>query len=266
MTVRPDDRLSLSEHLDELRRRIIVCLVALAAGVVVAAIFDDFVFEALLWPLRQVDDLPTAARRITTFSPIEPFTVSLKIWVAAGLVLASPLLFWELWAYIGPAFAPAKKRSIYAITIATTALFLAGAALAYFVVLPKGLGFLLSFGSGHFNVQNRAADYLTFTALFVLAFGAVFELPVILVLLARLGIIDDRFLRRNRRWAILALAVVAAVITPTQDAFSMLAMFTPLVGLYEVSIWLARVVQPRREVEAGTEDSAGDADASREPA
>ena len=133
-------------------------------------------------------------------------------------------------------------------------------ALAYFVVLPKGLQWLLGFGAGNFNIQNRATDYFTFVALFVLAFGAVFEMPVVLVLLARLGIIDDRFLRRHRRYAIVINAIVAAVITPSQDAFSMLAMFFPLVILYEISIVMARFVQPKRKNAPDAEDPGDDPD------
>ena len=109
----------------------------------------------------------------------------------------------------------------------STALFLGGCALAYFVVLPKGMSWLLTFSAGFFNVQLRANDYFSFMALFILAFGIVFELPVVLVLLAKVGVIDDKFLKKNRRWAVIILAFAAAVITPSQDAFSMLAMFLP---------------------------------------
>jgi len=247
MPVSPDDRLTLTEHLDELRKRIFACLLAVAAGVVVAAIFNGFVFDVLLRPLRQVPGLPEQAYTITTFSPAEPFVVSFKIWLVAGLILASPLLIWQFWAFVAPAFTASERRAFYPVVLASTALFLGGIALAYFVVLPQGLGFLLTFGAGYFNVQNRASDYFTFIALFVLAFGVVFELPVVLVLLAKVGVIDDRLLRKNRRYAALALAVAAAVITPSQDAFSMLAMFVPLYVLYEVSIVLARLVQAKRE-------------------
>jgi len=251
MPVSPEDRLPLLEHLDELRKRLFWCIVAVSVGVLVAAIFNGFVFEALLWPLRQVKGLPATAYQITTFSPAEPFMVSLKVWVAGGLVLASPILIWQLWAFVAPAFTPTEKRYFYPVVIASTLLFLGGVALAYFVVLPQGLGFLLNFSSGNFNVQNRASDYFTFMALFILAFGVVFELPVVLVLLARVGVVDDKFLRKHRRYSILILALASAIITPSQDAFSMLAMFVPLYILYEISIVLARIVQPKKVAEEG---------------
>lgn len=248
-----DDRLTLFEHLDELRRRAFIGAAAIAIGVLVAAIFNAFVFKALLWPLNQVHGLPPEAYKLTTFSPAEPFMVSLKVWLVAGLLLASPVVIWEIWAFVGPAFSPKEKHYFYPVVAATTGLFLGGVALAYFLVLPKGLQWLLTFGAGDFNVQTRAGDYFTFVALFILAFGGVFELPVFLVLLARVGVIDDRFLRKNRRYAIVILAVVAAVITPSQDAFSMLAMLIPLVVLYEISIHISRLVQPKKTVVVTTE-------------
>jgi sec-independent protein translocase protein TatC len=262
----PEERLTLFEHLDELRKRLFVCLLAATVGVLVAALFNSFMFEALLYPLRQVANLPESATKITTFSPAEPFMVSLKVWVVGGLILAAPIIIYELWAFLAPAFSANEKKYFYPIVLATTALFFMGVALAYFLVLPKGLAFLLTFSAGFFNVQLRASDYFTFMALFILAFGVVFELPVVLVLLAKLGVVDDKWLRKNRRWAIVALALAAAIITPSQDAFSMLAMFIPLYVLYEVSIVLARFVQPKREAGAVVEDSPGDDDDSASPA
>ena len=267
MSVNVDDRFTLFEHLDELRKRLMWAIVALAVGVVVAAVFNGLVFDLLLYPLKQVRGLDPAAYKLTTFSPAEPFMTSLKIWVVVGIMLAAPFLIWQMWAYVGPAFTSTEKRYFYPVVIATTALFLGGVVFGYLVVLPKGLQFLLGFGSGNFNIQNRASDYFTFVALFVLAFGAVFEMPVVLVLLAKVGVLDDKFLRKYRRHAILINSVVAAVITPSQDAFSMLAMFIPLVILYEISIPLARLVQPKREAAAGGVDAGDDPDdLSRAPA
>lgn len=266
-TLSAEDRLTLFEHLDELRRRLFVCLVAATVGVLVAALFNGFMFEILLRPLRQIPNLPESATSITTFSPAEPFMVSLKVWVVGGLIMASPVIIYELWAFLAPAFTANEKKYFYPVVFATTILFFIGVAMAYFLVLPKGLSFLLTFSAGFFNVQLRASEYFTFMALFILAFGVVFELPVVLVLLAKVGVIDDRFLRKNRRWAIVLLAFAAAIITPSQDAFSMLAMFVPLYVLYEVSIVVSRFVQPKRVDAPAVEDSSGgDDSASRAPA
>jgi len=261
----PEERLSLFEHLDELRKRIVWCVIALAIGLLIAAIFSNRIFDLLLYPLRRVPGLDPSAYQITTFSPTEPFMISLKVWVVAAILMASPFLIWQLWAYVGPAFTSTEKRYFYPIVISTSALFLGGVVFGYLVVLPRGLQFLLGFNAGSFNIQNRATDYFTFVALFILAFGAVFEMPVILVLLAKVGVIDDRWLKKNRRWAIVIMAVAAAVITPSQDPFSMLAMLIPLVVLYEITIPLARRVAPRKETVARHEDT-GDDDLSRAPA
>jgi sec-independent protein translocase protein TatC len=247
MVVGRDDRLTLIEHLDELRSRLIVCAFGLVAGVVVAIVFNKLVFHLLLRPLDQLN-VPESARRITTFSPAEPFMVSLKVWAYVGVILACPVIIYEFWAFVGPAFAPAEKKYLYPIVAACTGLFLFGVVFGYLLVLPKGLSWLLSFNGSYFNVQNRASDYFTFAATFLLAFGLVFELPVIIVLAARLGIVDTKWLRRNRKYAILVMAVVAAVATPSQYAFSMIAMLVPLLILYEVSIIVARFVEPKRRL------------------
>ena len=265
MAVDHEDHLSIWEHLDELRKRLFVSIMAVVVGVLVAALFNSFMFEVLLRPIRQVPGLPESARSITTFSPAEPFMVSLKVWAVGGLILAAPILIYELWAFLAPAFTAGEKKYFYPVVFFSTLLFLAGCAMAYFLVLPKGLAFLLTFSAGFFNVQLRAQEYFTFMALFILAFGVVFELPVVLVLLAKVGVIDDKWLKKNRRWAVIVLAFAAAVITPSQDAFSMLAMFIPLYVLYEVSVVLARFVQPKKEAAPAVEDS-GDDSASQAPA
>ncbi len=244
MVVGHDDRLTLIEHLDELRSRLVVCAFALVAGVIVAIIFNRLVFHLLLRPLDQLN-VPESARKITTFAPAEPFMVSLKVWAYVGVILACPVIIYEFWAFVGPAFASTEKKYLYPVVAACTGLFLFGVVFGYLLVLPKGLSWLLSFNDSYFNVQNRASDYFTFAATFLLAFGLVFELPVVIVLATRLGIIDTKWLRRNRKYAILVLAVVAAVATPSQDAFSMIAMFIPLLVLYEVSILVARFVEPK---------------------
>lgn len=259
MPLAAEDRITLFEHLDELRRRLFVCLIAGVVGVLVAAVFSRVMFDWLLRPLHTAG-LPESATQITTFSPAEPFMISLKVWVVGGLILASPVLIYELWAFVAPAFTASEKKYFYPIVVVTTLLFFCGIALAYFVVLPKGLTFLLNFSAGFFHVQLRAQEYFTFAALFILAFGLVFELPVVLVLLAKVGVIDDRFLRKHRRWAALILAIAAAVITPSQDAFSMLAMLIPLYVLYEVSIIAARFVQPGKVSRTTGEDSRDSAD------
>ena len=259
MPIDANEQLTLFEHLDELRKRIFASLIAVTVAVAAAAVFDDQLFTLLLRPL------PEGMQEITTFSPAEPFMVSLKVWVIAALIAVSPYLIYQFWAFVGPAFTTSEKRYFVPVVAACSALFLGGVVFAYLVVLPRGLAFLLTFNEQYFNVQNRASDYFSFMALFLLAFGLTFEMPVVLVLLAKVGVVDDRSLRKNRRYAILIEAVAAAVLTPSQDAFSMLALFVPLVILYEVSIVLARIVQPKGEERRSGEhdDTPSDDDLSR---
>jgi len=255
-TVGYDDRVSLVDHLSELRNRIVVSAVALLVGVLVAVVFNDRVFDLLLGPLTKaakLGDLPESATKIITFSPAEPFLVSLKVWAYVGVLLAAPVIIYEFWAFVGPAFAPMRRRQLIPIVAACAFLFLGGVAFGYLVVLPRGLAFLLGFNGDFFQVQNRAADYFSFAAWFLVAFGAVFEMPIILVMLIKLQVIHTRTLRKNRRIAIVVMAVIAMVVTPSQDAFSMLAMLIPLLLLYEISIVIGRVIERRRRSAAVNE-------------
>ena len=251
--VKYDERVALTDHLGELRNRLVRAAAALAAGFIVAFIFNDRVFDLLLKPL-ELADVPESARRITTFSPAEPFLVSLKVWAYVGVILASPVIIYEFWAFIGPAFAPTSRRRVIPIVAACSALFFGGVIFGYLLVLPRGLHFLLSFNDDFFQVQNRAADYFSFAAWFLVAFGAVFEMPVVLLALIKLEIVSTATLARNWRYAVVIMAVVAMVATPSQDAFSMLAMFVPLLVLYMISIALGKVIERRRRPSAAVVD------------
>ena len=237
---RADEPMTLVEHLGELRKRILYAVLGVTLCMIVAAVFNDQVFSLLLHPL------PVEFKQITTFSPTEPIMLSLRIWLYSGLILASPLLIYQFWSFVGPAFTPGEKRHIIPVAVVCSLLFLIGVAFGYIFVLPRGLGMLLAWNDQFLNVQNRAQDYLSFVAWFLLAFGAVFEMPVIIVAAVRMGLVTRAFLRKNRKYAVLVNAAVAAVATPSQDVFSMLAMFVPLLVLYEASIVVARFFEPER--------------------
>ncbi len=241
-----DERVTLVEHLDELRRRIIIAAVALGVGLVVAAVLNDQVFALLQHPIMI---LPGVPHRITTFGPAEPFMVSLKVWAYVGVVVASPVVIYEFWAFIGPAFTPASRRSLILVAAVCFALFMFGVVFGYLIVLPKGLSWLLKFNGKYFNTQLRASEYFSFVAWFLVAFGAVFEMPVVIIAAVRIGVVKTAFLRKHWRYAIVINAVIAMVATPSQDAFSFIAMFIPLEILYELSVVIARVLERRRAVE-----------------
>jgi sec-independent protein translocase protein TatC len=245
--VKYDERITLVEHLDELRRRIVIAAIALGVGFVLAAVLNDQVFGLMRHPISGLG--PNLPHRITTFGPAEPFMVSLKVWAYVGVILASPVVIYEFWAFIGPALTDASRRALALVAAICVGLFLFGVVFCYLIVLPKGLSWLLSFNGQFFNTQLRASDYFSFVAWFLVAFGAVFEMPVVIIAAIRIGVVKTSFLRKHWRYAIVINAIVAMVATPSQDVFSFFAMFIPLEILYELSLLVGRVMERRREVQ-----------------
>jgi sec-independent protein translocase protein TatC len=235
-----EDRLTLVEHLDELRARLVVCIVVL--GVALALCFWQ---NHLLLEIAQ-GPLPSNHDRLITFGVTEPFTTTLTVSAYGAIVLALPVVLWQLYAYVLPAFSEAEKRVILPILLLFPLLFVAGLAFAYFVVMPAAVHFLLSFNDDQFNVQVRARDYYSFFSMTEIACGLVFQLPLAIIAATRLGIVSVEQLRGNRRYAYLVIAIVAAAL-PGVDPVSMLIEMVPLLVLYELSIVLARVLgRPRR--------------------
>jgi sec-independent protein translocase protein TatC len=234
-----EDRLTLVEHLDELRSRLIVCIVVF--GVALALCFWQ---NHLLLEIAQ-GPLPDNHSRLITFGVTEPFTTTLTVSAYGAIVLALPIVLWQLYAYILPAFSEAEKRVILPILLLFPLLFLAGLAFAYFVVMPAALRFLLNFNDEQFFVQVRARDYYSFFSMTEIACGLVFQMPLAIIAVTRLGIVSVEQLTRNRRYAYLVIAILAAAL-PGVDPVSMLIEMVPLLVLYELSIVLARVLgRPR---------------------
>lgn len=231
--VRHDEQLSLIDHLDELRSRIIYSLIALVALFAVCFWQSDLILDIA------ADPLPAADRQLIVLAPTEAFMTTVTVCAYAAIVIAAPFVSYQLFAYILPAFSPRERRAILPLLITIPALFLAGVIFAYFVVMPPATDFLLSFNSAQFETQLRARDYYTFFATTLLAGGIVFQLPVIILALVRLRILTIAQLRSNRRYAYLIIAVVAAAL-PGVDPISMLIEMVPLLLLYELSILLAR--------------------------
>ena len=234
--VRPvshEDRLSLVEHLDELRHRLIVS--AAAFGVALALCFwqNHLLLEIASGPL------PSGHKQLITFGVTEPFTTTLVVAAYGAIILALPVVLYQAYAYVLPAFSETERRVALPIMLMAPLLFLAGVAFAYFVVMPAAVKFLLGFNDSQFNVQVRARDYYSFFSTTMLAGGIVFQLPLAILAVTRLGIVSIDQLRSNRRYAYLAIAIVAAAL-PGVDPISMLIEMVPLLALYELSILLAR--------------------------
>jgi sec-independent protein translocase protein TatC len=235
--------MSLVGHLGELRKRITYAGVAVVITCLAAFIEKKYVFLVLMQPLKGT---PYAGQKLLATSATSPFMAILEISIYAGLILALPFILWQFWAFIMPALYEKERRSIVPYVAMTTGLFLGGVVFGYYIVLPTGLKWLLNFSSGQFTVLLIADQYVSFISLFLLAFGVVFELPLVMMLLAWTGVIDYKKMAKVRKWAILAEAVVAMVITPSQDPISMMLMLIPLMVLYEFGIWLSRITAKRK--------------------
>lgn len=228
-----EDRLTLVEHLDELRTRIVVCLVAFAVALALCFWQNHLLLEIAAGPL------PSAHEKLLTFGIAEPFTITLTVAVYGALILSLPVLIYQLYAYVLPAFSPGERQTALPMLILAPLLFLAGVAFAYFVVMPPAVKFLLGFNDSQFNVQVRARDYYSFFSTTMLAGGIVFELPLAIVAVTRLGIVSVEQLSANRRYAYLLIAILAAAL-PGVDPISMLIEMVPLLILFELSILIAR--------------------------
>ena len=192
-------------------------------------------------------------RRPITFGVTEPFLTTFKVAAYAAILLALPFILFQLYGFILPAFTARERRAVLPLMIMIPMLFAAGVAFAYFVALPRAANFLLNFNSAHFNIQLRAQDYYSFSVTFLAAIGLLFQVPIGVLALTRLGIISVKQLRKNRGYVVLGTAVVAAIATPTPDPVTMLVTMAPLLVLFELSILLAALLD-RRRVRAEAED------------
>jgi sec-independent protein translocase protein TatC len=231
--VKHDDRLTIVEHLDELRFRLVVSLVVFGVALALCFWQNHLLLEIANGPL------PSGHEKLITFGVTEPFTTTLTVSVYGALILSMPVWIYQLYAYVLPAFSDTERRVAFPLLVAAPILFLAGIAFAYFVVMPAAVKFLLNFNDTQFNVQVRARDYYSFFSTTMLAGGIVFELPLAILAMTRLGIVKVEQLRANRRYAYLLIAIIAAAL-PGVDPISMLIEMVPLLLLYELSILLAR--------------------------
>jgi sec-independent protein translocase protein TatC len=231
------DRVTLVEHLDELRSRLIIALVAIAAGFLVAFVFQDTILEWLEAPLP-------GDRRLITFGVTEPFFTSIKVSFYAGFALALPVVLWQTWSFLAPAFQEHSQRIVAVFVGIATALFAAGLAFAYWIVLPRALDFLTNYNEEFFEIEIRASYYFSFVTLGLLGFALVFQLPIFVLALVRLGVLSSATLRRNRRIGYVSVLFVA-ILLPTVDPVSLAFEVVPLLLLFELSIWASVILERR---------------------
>jgi sec-independent protein translocase protein TatC len=228
---------TLVEHLDELRSRLIIALVAIIPIFLLTFTFHEQLMEWLTGPLP--DD-----RKLVTLGVTEPFTTSVKVSLIAALAFALPVLLWQAWAFLAPAVQPHFERIILVFVALATALFVCGVAFMYVVVLPRALDFLTSYDAELYDIQIRASYYYTFAAMTLLAGGLAFLMPIFVLALVRLGVVTSDQLRRNRKIAFVLL-LVFAIMLPTVDPVSLAFEVVPLVLLFEMAIWLSVFMERR---------------------
>lgn len=249
---RDEARMTLIEHLGELRSRIIKIGVAFFAVAVVAWFFVERIFNFLLEPAGDALD-----GKLNFTSVTEALFSDVKLALYTAFLFTIPILLYQIWAFVAPAVGDMGRAFTYVLITFASSLFLAGVAFGYFVVLPIGTQFLLNWDPDRYDAIITSGNYLSFVTRFLLAFGIVFELPAATYVGAKLELVDAPLLKRYRRHAIVLNFILAAALTPGQDPFSMVLMAVPMVVMYELSIIIARYVNPVSEVavhELGTEE------------
>jgi sec-independent protein translocase protein TatC len=232
-----EKKLPLTAHLQELRKRLILSFIAVGAGFILCYALAQPIFDILAAPLLKV--MPTGGSLIFT-SVAEAFFTYMKVAFIAGLILTSPFILYQIWAFVAPGLYQKEKRYVVPFVLGGSLFFAMGVLFGYFVAIPIGFKFLLGYATDFIKPMPSMKEYLSFSIKFLLAFGLVFEFPVVLVLLARIGVIDAKMLARQRKYAILLIFVFAAVMTPP-DFISQVLMALPLMGLYELSILLSKL-------------------------
>ena len=232
-----EKKLPLTAHLQELRKRLILSFIAIGICFVLCYVFADFLFNLLAAPLWKV--MPKGGS-LVFISVAEAFFTYMKVGFIGGLILASPFVLYQIWAFVAPGLYRHEKKYAVPFVVLGSFFFGLGILFGYFVGLPVGFKFLLGYATDFIKPLPNMKEYLSFSIKFLLVFGLVFEFPVVLLLLARIGVIDAKMLARHRKYAILLIFIFAAVVTPP-DVISQVIMALPLIGLYELSILLSRL-------------------------
>jgi sec-independent protein translocase protein TatC len=236
---------TLVEHLDELRTRLIISLIAIVPAFAIAFIFHERIIEWMTGPLPD-------GKKLVTLGVSEPFTTSVKVSLIAAIAIVLPVLLWQVWSFLAPAIEEHHQRVVVVLVTLATGLFACGVLFMYYVVLPRALEFLTTYDEELYDIQIRASYYYTFVAFLLLGGGLAFLLPIFVLGLVRLRVLTSDRLRKNRRIAFVILLIAAALL-PTVDPVSLLFEVVPLLLLFELSIWLS-VLMERRWLRDSEED------------
>ncbi|MBI5741001.1 MAG: twin-arginine translocase subunit TatC [Nitrospirae bacterium] len=252
------DKAPLTEHLTELRNRIVIALITISIAFGVCFSYSENIFHVLTMPLHNVLSFSLESPFVSVIpsqnpdlnlvflAPAEALWMHLKIAFIFACIISSPVLFYQVWKFIAPGLMPKEKRFAVPFVFFTTILFLLGALFCFVIVIPFAVNFLMTYKTENIKPMLSAEKYIDFCLKFILAFGAVFELPVLEVFLTRMGIVTADFLAKNRKYAVLIAFVAAAILTPTPDVFNQTLMAVPMIILYEAGIWASRLLKRRK--------------------
>ncbi len=247
-----DEKQPFVSHLEELRKRLIVCAITVGVGFVIAYIFSEHLFQLLILPLKEV--MPEGGQLIFTNLP-EMFFAYLKVAFIAGILASAPLIFYQIWLFVAPGLYRKEKKYLIPFVVSSTFLFVGGALFGYFVVFPFGFKFFIGFANEYVKALPSVKQYLSFSIKLLFAFGVVFELPVVIFFLAKIGVVTPKLLRKKRKYAILLTFALAAILTPP-DVITQCMMAVPLIVLYEIGILVAILARKKKQEDREVEGEA----------
>jgi sec-independent protein translocase protein TatC len=233
------------EHLEELRRRIIYSLIALAVGFFACWGYAEKIYEIMQRPIMAALQHHGLSEKLVYLDPTEPFNIYLKVAALAGLFVTSPFILYQVWAFISPGLYRNEKRYVVPFMVSTVSLFLAGGYFGYKLVYPQALDFLIGFGR-QFQPMITIEKYTDLFLVIIIGMGAIFEMPILVFFLSLMGIVTAGWMWRNLRYSILVIFIIAAILTPTTDILNMCIFAAPMVGLYVFSIGIAWLVHPKQ--------------------
>lgn len=240
----PEDKQTIIEHLEALRKSIIISVVSIIVAGFVCFAYNEQILTFIIAPLRGLNE------QLVVTGVTEAFFVKLKLSFLTGFVIAFPIVVWSLWGFFKPALYPSERKYIYILFPITIILFLGGVVFAYFGILPLVLNFFIYIAGTNLDTMFKVDQYVSFVMAFTIPFGIVFELPVVVFFLTKIGWITQEAMARNRKYAILVIFILAAALTPGPDPISQLMMGIPVYLLYEISILVARFANPNKERQA----------------
>jgi sec-independent protein translocase protein TatC len=255
------DKAPLTAHLGELRNRILISLIAVVITFCVCFYYSEYIFRVLTMPLHYAIQVSLenpyisfvpgkfADHKLNVLRPAEALWTHIKIAFIGAFIVSSPIIFLEIWKFIAPGLLHKEKKYALPFVLTTTLLFLIGALFCFIIVLPFAMNFLQNYKMENLQFNWTIGYYIDFCLKFILAFGAIFELPVISVFATKMGIVTPEFLAKNRKYAVLIAFVVAALLTPTPDAFNQTLMAVPIIILYEAGIWASKILGKKKKTE-----------------